>query len=640
MKKYTWRVGTGVLAGDHKHIQPQCFQVVFSPAERKVLRRRKKIPPSAWCEKHRILTMSSLPGPWRNESTPYLAGIMDASMHPSVQEVVICKSPQTGGSEAINNVIGYVSDRAPGPVLYVYPDELTAKENAIDRIGPMFTSSPRLRELMTGRDDDKSMVRIKLLSMPIYMAWASSVSRLANKPIRYLVFDETDKYQRSNRTETDPINLGEARTTTFRWNKKIWKISSPTVEAGYIWQAFLEAQVIFEYAVRCPECGCRQVMIFGDGESKGGIKWPEGERDANRVEIGELATYRCEGCATHWSDYQRDVAVRKGGWQVRGGGMAIEDYLPTFRPRRIAFHLPAWLSPFVSLSKIVGSWLRSKKNGVLDLNAHKDFCNKYLAEPWFHIQQDRQEDAVLALRDDRPAGTVPGQGQIAALLATVDTQDNGFWYEIRAVGYGQTLESWGVRHGFAGDRAALEEILFKSVYRDAAGEPYHVRVAAIDAMGHRTAEVYDMVRAWPGQLIPLKGERTMNSPIAWSNIEFYPGTAKQIPGGIKLMRVNTTFFKDIFGPRLDVNPGDPGAWHLHNETDERWAAMLCSEYRDEGGVWQCPPGKDNHAFDLGTYFFALCEALAIKFLPRPDEAPAPRQRQVAERKAQTTTARW
>src|SRR6056297_2737781 len=74
--------------------------VQFSKAERKRLRKKKQIKPSAWAEKHRILVKSRLPGLWKNNVTPYLVGIMDVMARPFVREVCICKAPQTGVSEA------------------------------------------------------------------------------------------------------------------------------------------------------------------------------------------------------------------------------------------------------------------------------------------------------------------------------------------------------------------------------------------------------------------------------------------------------------------------------------------------------------------------------------------------------------
>lgn len=609
----------------------------FSHAERKVFRKRKVMRVSEWCERHRVVTMSALPGPWKNEVAPYLAGIMDASFFPSVREISLCKSPQTGGSEAINNCIAYAADRAPGPTLYVYPDELTAKENCQDRITPMFTSSPRLRDLMSGRDDDSGALKLRLVSMPIYMAWSRSASRLANKPCRYGVNDETDKYQDSNKSETDPLSLTEARLTTFRWSSKWWKISSPTVESGYIWQSMLAAQVICEYVTVCPYCAGHQVMIFGDKKTLGGIRWPADNRDPDAIELRELAWYECEHCHAPWNDYQRDKAVRAGYWRAKGDGRELFVYLEAERPRKIAFHLPGWLSTFVSLSKVASAFLRCKPDGKnLNLNAHKNFCNTFMAEPWFNQQQDRKEDAILALRDDRPEGMVPGGGLTACLLAAVDTQDNGFWYEIRAFGYGQTHTSWGVRAGFVDSSAALEEVLFEHRYQDSAGNQYHVQVATIDAMGHRTAEVYDLCRKYPGRLIPLKGEQRMVTPHAWSTIEFYPGTKKPIPGGLKLLRVNTSHFKDVLAAKLDTAAADPGAWLLHSGYTEAWAGHLCAEFINEAGAWECPSGKDNHGFDLGVYHLALADVLGVKFWPMPEEM----QESTSKKNETQKQARW
>ena len=613
--------------------EDRTIRIRFSRPERKVYRKRKALPVSEWCERHRVVTMSALPGPWKNDVAPYLTGIMDASFFPSVREISLCKSPQTGGSEAVNNCIAYAADRAPGPCLYVYPDELTARENCQDRITPMFTSSPRLRDLMSGRDDDAGALKLKLVSMPIYMAWSRSVSRLANKPCRYVGFDEIDKYQISNQTETDTIRLGEARVTTYRWSSKIWKISSPTTESGNIWQAMLTAQVIFEYVAICPVCHGHQVMCFGGPDEPGGVRWPADQRDPDVIEIKEQAWYECEHCQTHWSDYQRDKAVRAGYWRARDDGRELFAYLEAERPRKIAFHLPSWLSTFVSLSKIAAAFLRCKPDGKnLDLNAHKNFCNTFKAEPWFEYHQDRKEDTILALRDDRPAGQVPGGNQVAALVAGVDTQKNGFWYKIVAVGYGLAPNIWVIRYGFVESFDNLAAVLWQDQYRDAEGNPYLVEFVVQDAMGEKTSEVYDFCIGRRGRILPSKGEKTKKQPFTYGNLEYYPNSSKPIPGGLKLVNVNTQFFKDQLAAKMDVGPTDPGAWRLHQEPDQQadlYAAQMVAEYRDDAGFWQCAKGKANHLWDCGVLCLVAAEIRRIKYRAIPDPTPPPSSRPVA-----------
>lgn len=611
----------------HQRPAPVRINFRFSAAERRVFRKRRKIRVSEWCEKHRVLTMSSLAGPWRNEITPYLAGIMDASFFVSVREISLCKSPQTGGSEGVNNCIGYAADRDPGPVMYVYPDQEVSKENCNDRIQPMFTSSRRLRETMTGRQDDASAMRINLKHMPIYMAWARSVSRLSNKPIRYIVFDETDKYPPSNNRETDPIRLGEARKTTYRWNYKIWKISTPSVESGYIWQALLSGQVIFEYRVRCPLCSGDKVMSFEQ------IRFPDDERDPNIIEAQGLAWYECEHCSAKWDDHQRDQAVRLGGWVSKGTEcLELFAYLEKYRPRKIGFHLPSWLSPFVPLAEIAAAWLKCRQPGskAIDLNAHKDFCNRYKSEPWFEYRQDRKEDTILALRDDRPAGQVPGGNRVAALVAGVDTQKNGFWYKIVAIGYGLAPNVWVIRYGFVESFDNLAAVLWQDQYRDAEGNPYLVEFVVQDAMGEKTSEVYDFCIGRRGRILPSKGEKTKQQPFTYGNLEYYPNSSKPIPGGLKLVNVNTQFFKDQLAAKLEVGPTDPGAWRLHQESDQQadlYAAQMVVEYRDDAGFWQCPSGKANHLWDCGVLCLVAAEIRRLKYRPIPaaEQAPAVKQ---------------
>ena len=365
-----------------------------------------------------------------------------------------------------HNIVGYCIDRLPGPVMYVFPDELTARENAKDRIIPMIEASPRLRQYMTGYGDDASSLRINLLHMPIYLGWSGSVSRLGNKPIRILILDELDKYK-NVKNEASSESLAEKRTTTWRTRRKIVKISTPTTEEGPIWKAYTEeAGARFDFWVRCPHCGFFQHMEFER------IAWPgkdeETSPDAETVLAKRLATYACGHCGTVWDDGDRDRAVRKGEWRERASGLELMAHIRTHRPVKVGFHIPAWLSYFVSLSEVAHAWLKYKESGRLD--DLKNFRNQYAAEPWAEDHAARSEDAVLALCDDRPRGAVPGpvdgKERVSILLATVDTQQHYFRYVIRAYGYGETEESWLVSSGSADNLAALEEILFGSVYVD------------------------------------------------------------------------------------------------------------------------------------------------------------------------------
>lgn len=599
----------------------------YSKGERKIMRRRKPVPVSVWAERHRIVEMSSIPGKWKNLFTPYLSGIMDAAGTPGVETVIICKSPQTGGSEAGHNLVGWCIDRSPGPVMYVFPDEITARENAKDRIIPMITASPRLREYMTGCGDDASSLRINLAHMPIYLGWSGSVSRLGNKPIRTLILDELDKYKNPKNEATSEI-LAEKRTTTWRTRRHIFKISTPTTEDGPIWRALTEeAGARFDYFVRCPHCGMFQLMDFER------IDWPgrdtDKESSAEDVLTRRLATYPCEQCGAVWDDGDRDRAVRKGEWRERASGLELAAHLAAHKPVKVGFHIPAWLSYFVSLSEVASAAIKYNKFGKLD--DLKNLQNQYKAEPWKEEHATRSEDGILALCDDRPRGAVPGPlpdaphlPRVACLLAGVDTQGASeqkghFRYVIRAIGFGDMEESWLVQCGIAPSFTALNEILWGSVYRDSDGQEYKVRACMIDAMGGRTKEVYSWCIRHRGRAFPWQGVRSLTQPYNIAPQEYFPdarGNKVRIPGGLNLWRCDTTFFKSDLSHKLSIAPDDPGAFHLHANTDgmlEQYAREMCAEvWDDEKQGWENPHDKDNHFWDCETEVLALAYILNVR----------------------------
>lgn len=606
---------------------------VFSTGERKLFRRRRPIPVSEWAEKYRVLEMSSIPGRWKNVFTPYLVGIMDAMGTPGVETVIICKSPQTGGSEAGHNFVGWCIDRSPGPVMYVFPDEITARENARDRIIPMITASPRLKDYMTGSADDASSLRINLAHMPIYLGWSGSVSRLGNKPIRTLILDELDKYK-NPKNEASSESLAEKRTTTWRTRRHIVKISTPTTEDGPIWQAFNEeAGMRFDYHVRCPHCGMWQKMLFER------IGWPDKDTDAEPqaedVLTQRLAFYPCEHCGTTWDDNDRDRAVRRGEWRERGSHLPLSACLAGRPPTKLGFHIPAWLSYFVSLSEVAAAHLAYKASGKLD--DLKNLQNQYKAEPWVVEHAERVEDGILQLCDDRPRGVIPGpvngRERVCALLAGVDTQGSYFRYVLRAFGYGRSEESWLVQCGSVNSLDSLDELLWNSRWQDADGREMPVYAAMIDAMGGRTAEIYRYAVRHRGRVFPWQGVQSMTQPFTPSPQEYYTdalGNKVRIPGGVNLWRCDTTFFKNDLAAKLAIAPDDPGAFHLHsNERGElvQYARELCAEIFDpEKGIWLNPKGRPNHFWDCEVMALALAYVLGVRNRAHPDDArPQPRR---------------
>ena len=350
----------------------------------------------------------------------------------------------------------------------VYDQRELAQRMSTGRVRNLFRLSPRLRGMLTGKQDDEANFFLRLKHMRIGFGWATSVSTLSNVSVRNLFLDEVDKYESTNRQEAGPVSLAYKRVRAYRDTSKIMLSSSPTTVEGEIWLAYLRAQVRFEFAVRCPDCGQYHVMRFSHASGKGCVVWPEGMASQD-VFSGKAARYVCP-CGSVWDDFKRDRAVLGGRWQEAESGLDIATWFARHRPRSVAFRFSALVSPFVGLSETASRFITAAEDlKVGKLDAYKDFMNGYLGEPWQEDYSPRKEEAILALRDERPSGVLPATEKVAALLAAVDTQDFGFWYEIRAFGY-RCQQDLTMFREVTGNKRIPPESFCRARYEDAGEE--------------------------------------------------------------------------------------------------------------------------------------------------------------------------
>ena len=601
----------------------------------------ERITVSEWAERYRVLgAHSAIKGPYRLDMVPFFVPVMNWGADLSTDEIVVVKPAQIGGTDAFINVVGYYLDQDPSSILLVLADEDTAKYILKEKVKVMLKSSERLLRIY----DPKKFTRIEATTKNggyLAPAWASSVAKLASKPIRIVILDEVDKpgYYMSSK-EASPISLAKERTNTFpEGHYKHIILSTPTIENGNIMNAFNNTEIKFDPHVPCPHCSQFQPLRWSDdpkfcyGFEKGyrgddgevhkfgKVVW-EGGSKATAEQIKETARFQCGECEGLWTTVEKNAAVRKYKLVPRTKATGHE--------RRKGLHVNRLYSLFDGgrLEKMVENWVAIMRNPnpVDRKEALKGFLNSSLAEPWRLQQKIIEKSSILDLADDRLRGIVPGSGQTAALVAGVDTQQAGFWYEIRAIGYGLSGESWQVREGFVETLAGLEQILFVDEYLDGDGNSYLIQLTVQDAMGGtkretegygtRTAEIYDFCRKYRGRILPAKGELRLNQPYTFSNLEYYPGGTKKILGGLKLVRHNTTYYKNAVSTKLDITPGDPGAWHYHSETTVEWAEQMTVEFLNDQGLWECPPGRDNHAFDCSVLTQVAADILGVKFWRR------------------------
>ena len=189
---------------------------------------------SEWADAHRTLPQKSSaePGPWRTARTPYLREIMDCfSTQSEVEEVVLMKAAQVGGSEAILNALGYVIDHAPGPAILVQPTVDLAKRFSRQRLEPLITATPRLAGKVAearSRDSGNTVLGKEFPGGLLVITGANSAVGLRSMPAQYACCDEIDGYPLDVDEEGSPLALVEARQRTFARRKRM-KVSTPTI---------------------------------------------------------------------------------------------------------------------------------------------------------------------------------------------------------------------------------------------------------------------------------------------------------------------------------------------------------------------------------------------------------------------------
>lgn len=581
------------------------------------LRSPEKIRVSEWAAKYRIVSDGAHVGPWRHEYAPHTVKIMDTFGKPHVREVWFCGVEQSGKTNTMINCLGWCVDCDPGNIFYLMPTEDTASKITGGKLRPTLQQSPRLARYLTGRQDDVSLAKLSLRhGMTIYPSWANSPSAMATFTAKHCFGDEVDKYPEMAGKETDPITLIKKRNRTYKGRYKRFFSSSPGT-GRFVYDGMRKCGQVWEFRVCCPDCGA---MIRMDGEH---LVLPDG---ATPETVDQIAPgYACNDCGAVWDDQDRDKAIRAGRWVCVQG----ED-VP--RPSKVGFHHRAWECLDIPLAEIAGAWLKDKDGSVADKIA---WANGYEAINYEAEHQTRKEDHILRLVDPAmPRGVVPRDPCCLVVLA--DTQRVGFYYQVWAYGWGRDMETWRVDHGFVEHFDHLKDIAAKT-WLDADGKEYRASAGFIDSGGgtnpaqpkhSRTAEVYEFCRMHPF-FRPIKGRRDMAQPWNTTRLDYYPsrsGKKIPIPGGLTLYTINVTMAKNELAAKLQIEPGDPGAFHLHAEVGSDYAQQMCAEYQDERGYWQCQRNKANHHWDISVYGVAAAEILRIR--DRRPEGAAPAKRRV------------
>lgn len=544
---------------------------------------------SRWAENYRYVSAerSARPGRWSNDLLPFLNEIMDEASNPATNRIIFQKSSQVGGSECLNNILGYRIHIDPTMMMYVAETETKAKAWAFESFDTMVSATPVLSDLVAvnqAQSRENNYRRKKFRGGLLTIAFASSPAELSSRPVEVICLDEVDAMVATN--EGNPVALAEARTKTFNETRKIILVSSPRLKETSIIEREYLASDQRQYFVPCPDCKEFQTLKWAQ------VFWEENPKEA---------CYICEHCGVMIDHSNKEEMLSKGKW------IAGEKFTGI-----AGFKINELYSPFTTWGDMAADFLEAKKfRDTLQV-----FVNTRLGETW-EDEGDKLEFDDISFKREEYEWQVPTG--VLILTAGVDVQGDRLECEI--VGWGIDNESWSIEHKVIYGSPSLPstwDLLadFLQTEFDSPRGAMKVLSVCIDSGGHHSEMVYKFTKANAGRRwFAVKG---------W-NISGKPLIAKPSLVGkqkVKLFMVGTDAAKDeIFSFLRVEKEGSPGYCHFPHDREESYFKQLCSEKKITKYVQgvarqtyvKIKEGMRNEALDLRVYATAAREILSPNF---------------------------
>lgn len=430
---------------------------------------------SQWADANRYQSSkgSAKRGKWSTDRNPPLREIMDCmSVRSAVHDVVAMLPIQFGKSDGVAvNVVGYVMDHAPGPVMVALPGEVSQKKWISQKFNPALEVTPAMQQALTStasRDAANQRDFKDFQGGQLHIEHGGSPQRLKSTTVKILIVDELDEFAASLKSGDDPVKMLDGRTSAFPSTYKRLYISTPGIEGvSRIKQLYLASDQR-RYYVPCPHCAHMQPFEWS------GLHWnPE----------ATACWYVCRECGVCIEEHHKTQMIRFGRWVAENPGASAHGY--TLNGLYYQFGLgPRWLD-------LVREW----RDAQGDPAKLKTFVNDRLAETFEDPAMRAVKHNLIADRAE-PGPLRPVPAWVLAVTAGIDTQDNRL--AVHVTGWGRGLASWTIDYvELPGDPAeddvwlALQDLLLRPI-EHCLGGTMRVEACAVDIGGHRT----EAVKAW------------------------------------------------------------------------------------------------------------------------------------------------
>jgi phage terminase large subunit GpA-like protein len=605
------------------------------------LRPPEEMLPSEFAARYRILREGTTerPGPWSNDIFPYLVGIMDAAVEAirTGRYLVLMKSGQGGGSEAIINVIAWLLVHYPGPMLYLISKEALAREFAYERFGPMIDScAPLAAKNITGKGTGASIQIKRFVDGKLSILSGKSTLNLQTLAFRIVAIDEYDSLLDEIEGAGDPLALVQVRLDSYSGPTLVIAFAHPSTRDRGAGKLYYEQSDQRRGFVACPHCG--------------GSFWLQWEHVKVTPKDGQTAdraardpscyAYFAPCCGAQITDAQR-WTMAKNTRQV--STLPAEE---AAGKRWIGVHFNQLYMSNKTLEFLAREWIA----GLDDESVRRVFINKRMGDVFDSVVKETSADTwrrliVIPKGDRDPEAYVMGQVPpgVQWLTAGQDSRETELHWSVWGWGW---LMNAAAQREFCGwlidagvvlrqkseileprDLACFDQLLYSRSFPSTDGKLVYWVVLGLHDSGWQPVGAYEYCRqrnARTGTMVslPSKGaaetEGSNAPPLRWSAVPTYELQGQKVtdPAG-KLALMNTyqlkTQFSGIADRRVDL-PGGAG-FHaritLPGDTPSAVIAQLASERivaQKKEKVWK--RRGPNHWWDCAIMAYAA--ALDVK----------------------------
>ena len=543
-----------------------------------------------WAERNAYLSerVTEMAGRYSTSEHPYVREILNLWQDPKVKKVSLCWGSQTSKTTTTYVGLGWVIDRNPSPILWVWSNEKQARNFSNDRFLPFCEDSEAIARHLPRTNDGKidrdraSALRIEFDRCSMNLIGGQSQRNVRNYPVTFLVLDEIDVIPEAIRKDVHDRVKG-------RRSYKIFQSSTPIEENG-IWAEYLTGDRS-KYFMPCPHCEEEIAFEWKTGKNDYRLQYPEeakredGSWDFDMVKNETF--YSCQSCGGQIRDSDKFRMLRQGKWKPTAKG----------EPGVRSFHLSSLYSPTITFGEMMIKWIKANDS----LDGLKQFITGWLAEPWKDELLNATEEATHELSGDYERGDMMGEFRLMA----VDVQRAHFVWLVR--GYDQDGTSYLIDHGYAPSYTELDDIFSR----------YECSALVMDTgFGERTQENYEAIWRRRSKWWASKGWKSLTTPVSIKAIDPFSGTNKSGKYKLRLLHVDSSVFGgEILKRRSRLVEG----FKIYRDPDRDYIKQLNGKFIVEsvtrtGEVkqeWRTKRHGQDHFFDCEVYIHALSKVLGL-----------------------------